>query len=107
MGIVGFSSLSGGIGAELTGGDFWQGAANGAIIGLLNAGHEQLQKQLDKFLNMASTAGTAAIDIRDEDYEKLIIDMAASAANSKLGLGWQFDAALYFYQKTGLMLRPR
>jgi hypothetical protein len=35
-GAVGFSTVSGGIGAELTGGDFWKGAAIGATIGLLN-----------------------------------------------------------------------
>ncbi|NLO72309.1 MAG: DUF2778 domain-containing protein [Porphyromonadaceae bacterium] len=36
IGTVGFSSISGGIGAELTGGDFWWGAATGAIVGAFN-----------------------------------------------------------------------
>ena len=41
LGQVGFSSLSGGIGAEFTGGDFWRGAATGATIGLLNHCHDR------------------------------------------------------------------
>ncbi|MPM54214.1 hypothetical protein SDC9_100988 [bioreactor metagenome] len=36
LGTVGFSAISGGIGAELSGGDFWRGAATGATIGFLN-----------------------------------------------------------------------
>jgi hypothetical protein len=36
LGTVGFSALAGGVGAELTGGDFWKGAAIGAMVGLLN-----------------------------------------------------------------------
>ena len=35
-GTIGFSALGGGIGAELTGGNFWEGAAIGASVGLLN-----------------------------------------------------------------------
>ncbi len=31
-----FSALSGGIGAELSGGDFWRGAGQGASVALLN-----------------------------------------------------------------------
>jgi len=44
LGQVGFSSLSGGIGAELSGGDFWRGAATGATIGLLNHASAKLQE---------------------------------------------------------------
>ncbi len=36
LGQISFSSLSGGVGAKLSGGNFWRGAATGATIGLLN-----------------------------------------------------------------------
>jgi len=36
FGVTSFSALSGGITAEITGGDFWRGAATGATVGLLN-----------------------------------------------------------------------
>ncbi|MFZ4457074.1 MAG: T6SS effector amidase Tae4 family protein [Bacteroidales bacterium] len=45
-GTVGFSALSGGVGAELSGGDFLKGAATGAIVGLLNHGHNAHQKKM-------------------------------------------------------------
>ncbi len=36
VGTISFSSVAGGVGAELTGGDFWRGAATGAIVAGLN-----------------------------------------------------------------------
>ncbi|MDE5423337.1 DUF6443 domain-containing protein [Ancylomarina sp. DW003] len=47
-GTVGFSALSGGIGAELSGGDFWRGAGAGATIGLLNHTGQQLKQKLER-----------------------------------------------------------
>lgn len=44
LGQVGFSTVSGGIGAELSGGDFWRGPATGATIGLLNHASAKLQE---------------------------------------------------------------
>jgi uncharacterized protein (TIGR02594 family) len=43
IGTVAFSSVSGGLGSVLSGGDFWKGAAIGAIVGALNHMNE-LQK---------------------------------------------------------------
>ena len=36
IGTVAFGSISGGIGAELSGGNFWQGAVTGGIVAGLN-----------------------------------------------------------------------
>ncbi|RUT71684.1 hypothetical protein D0817_03085 [Flavobacterium cupreum] len=36
MGTIAFGALSGGVGAELTGGNFWQGAVTGGIVAWLN-----------------------------------------------------------------------
>ncbi len=44
--LTAYSAISGGIGAELSGGDFWRGAATGATVGLLNAGGEKLKNAL-------------------------------------------------------------
>ena len=46
IGTVSSSTLSGGIGAELTGGDFWRGAATGAIVGLLNHEGDKIKKTI-------------------------------------------------------------
>ncbi len=35
-GTIGFSAVAGGVGAELTGGEFWKGATTGAIVAGLN-----------------------------------------------------------------------
>ncbi|WP_421940539.1 T6SS effector amidase Tae4 family protein [Pedobacter sp.] len=48
VGTVAFSAVSGGIGAELTGGNFWQGAGTGAIVaGLNHLGHQVKNKFYD------------------------------------------------------------
>ena len=45
IGTVAFGALSGGIGAELSGGNFWQGAVTGGIVaGLNHAMHKQIAK---------------------------------------------------------------
>ena len=47
IGTVAFGALSGGIGAELSGGNFWQGAVTGGIVAGLN--HE-LHRYADKYI---------------------------------------------------------
>ena len=43
--MVAFGALSGGVGAELSGGNFWQGAVTGGIVARLNhAMHKQIAK---------------------------------------------------------------
>ena len=45
VGTVAFGSLSGGVGAELSGGNFWKGAVTGGIVsGLNHYGHQQQVK---------------------------------------------------------------
>ena len=46
LGTVAFGALSGGIGAEFSGGNFWQGAVTGGIVAGLN---HQMHKQIAKF----------------------------------------------------------
>ena len=48
MGKTSFGALSGGIGAELTGGNFWRGAGQGATVALLNHYGKQLQQRLER-----------------------------------------------------------
>jgi len=45
VGMVAFSAVSGGIGAELTGGNFWQGAGVGAIVAGLNHLPEMIKQK--------------------------------------------------------------
>jgi len=44
VGTIAFSAVSGGVGAELTGGNFWQGAGTGAIVAGLNHVHGMIQE---------------------------------------------------------------
>jgi len=46
LGQIGISTLTGGVMAELTGGKFWQGAANGAIISALNHTAHEVERKL-------------------------------------------------------------
>ena len=55
IGTVGSSALSGGVGAELTGGDFWRGAATGAIVGLFNHEHDKIVKKINANLAIRKT----------------------------------------------------
>jgi hypothetical protein len=74
VGTVGFSALAGGVGAELSGGDFWRGAATGATIGLLNHGRHQAKKAMKNIkvfktmkgiLDKASTANEIVEDMHN------------------------------------------
>ncbi|GGF10728.1 RHS repeat-associated core domain-containing protein [Flavobacterium limi] len=52
VGTIAFGALSGGVGAELTGGNFWQGAVTGGIVaGLNHVLHSRPNKSLIKKLN--------------------------------------------------------
>ena len=51
IGTVGSSALSGGVGAELTGGDFWRGAATGAIVGAFNHLGDKVENSIDDHIN--------------------------------------------------------
>lgn len=57
LGQTSFSALAGGIGSELSGGDFWRGAATGATVGLLNhAAHIQKSNQQTRLQVKATRA---------------------------------------------------
>ena len=68
VGMVAFGALSGGIGAELTGGNFWQGAVTGGIVAGLNyvmhklGGEDPKPKRSkeDKYSNTKKTAAAVA-----------------------------------------------
>ncbi|MRX40067.1 hypothetical protein GJU43_12340 [Flavobacterium sp. LC2016-23] len=46
VGTIAFGALSGGVGAELTGGNFWQGAVTGGLVaGLNEVMHSMMEKQ--------------------------------------------------------------
>ena len=61
LGTVSFGALSGGVGAELSGGNFWQGAVTGGIVTGLNHQMHKIgqqndlvfssQRELDKYIN--------------------------------------------------------
>jgi hypothetical protein len=74
VGQVSFSALGGGVGAELTGGDFWRGAATGATVGLLNhAAHIQQHNQQQKLQVKAARAFLVREGYNAEQVSKDIV----------------------------------
>lgn len=72
VGTIAFGALSGGVGAELTGGNFWQGAVTGGIVsGLNHAMHkiDQRRSLLSRFKNKALAFQKA--DVSDAGIAKL------------------------------------
>ena len=60
MGMVTFGAISGGIGAELSGGNFWQGAVTGGIVAGLNGAMHKIEVKSPKdiiILNASDGAG--------------------------------------------------
>lgn len=53
-GMVAFGALSGGIGAELSGGNFWQGAVTGGIVAGLNSAMHKIKFRDDIIILNAS-----------------------------------------------------
>ena len=70
-GQMGFSTLSGGVGAKLTGGNFWEGAATGAMVGLLNHGLHEAETAQDNNKQIHETV---------EKYNKLVKDINSAAS---------------------------
>lgn len=67
---IGGSSLVGGVGAEISGGDFWRGAATGATIGIVNHGAHGLVNRK----NVNNKVKAAREFLEDSGYS---IDMVA------------------------------
>ncbi|QSB26181.1 hypothetical protein [Flavobacterium sp. CLA17] len=69
MGTIAFGALSGGVGAELTGGNFWQGAVTGGLIAGLNELMHKRRSLLSRFKNKNLAFQKA--DVSDEGIAKL------------------------------------
>ena len=69
VGTIAFGALSGGVGAELTGGNFWQGAVTGGIVAGLNDVMHRRRSLLSRFKNKKLAFQKA--DVSDEGIAKL------------------------------------
>ncbi len=105
VGIVGFSAVSGGVGAKLTGGDFWEGAATGATVGALNHyGHLGVGKavkkavaaikQMDRDLENGDGFGQGIGEANPRSREQVI---AGTRNTISLVGGWQLNTAMALY----------
>ncbi|MEA4936999.1 MAG: FG-GAP-like repeat-containing protein [Paludibacter sp.] len=74
LGTVGFSSISGGIGAELSGGNFWQGAATGAVVGLLNHMDNELEKRKNNYAIKKSKSLVKSPNAQVDAHSTLVTD---------------------------------
>jgi RHS repeat-associated protein len=89
LGQIGFSAASGGVGAELTGGNFWEGAAVGATVGLLNHMQNTIQQRIartaEKYEGSEAWAYDASIDNFPDGVNKcnkFVYDVAAESGAS-------------------------
>lgn len=89
-----FGSVSGGLSAELTGGNFWQGAATGlAVSGLNHVAHKIEQRNLvnERLKNIGlngrdkPTVSTSEIDYLT-NYDPTLNSMLENANNPEIGI---------------------
>ena len=85
LGGISFGALSGGVGAELTGGDFWRGAGIGATVTLLNhLAHDGIEKiQNEKAKKLAKKLRLSEEELNEilskpmlDPYTKKLLDMS-------------------------------
>lgn len=79
-----FGALSGGVGAELSGGDFWRGAGQGATVALLNHYGKELQEKLQQ-----SSLERKVSKILSEKIKKAILLERIKLANE--GENWKVN----------------
>lgn len=97
VGMLAFSAVSGGITAELTGGDFWRGASTGAIIaGLNHLAHNLFQGDPKKQLKMLSKG-----EIEDLKRRGLWDHSDKGKGGGKLDLYKDKDGEVYEVRKGG------
>lgn len=92
VGTIAFGAISGGVGAELTGGNFWQGAVIGGFVAGLNHGLHMIKTESPKdiiILNASDGAGgkghSGVIIGNDKDG---YIYMASDGRVDTSGSGW-------------------
>lgn len=73
VGMITFGTVSGGVGAQLTGGNFWQGAVTGLVIsGLNHYAHMADDNGYDKNGNKINSNGGDTTDYRYDDNGNII-----------------------------------
>ena len=85
MGMVTFGAISGGIGAELSGGNFWQGAVTGGIVAGLNSAMHKIDEPLSGSQDKNSKDGGEppykyngkTYNSKGELYGAILLDQAA------------------------------
>ncbi len=113
VGQIAFGAVSGGIGAELSGGNFWQGAVIGGIVaGLNHAMHKigndpgpkrkiQISEELKKRLENGSKATSAMEVLAEMTKEGLITAREAMFLSEKIGTFKEFSKDFKFVKNVG------
>ncbi len=69
-GAIAFATVSGGVASELTGGNFWMGAAQGFMVSALNHSfHDN-----DDIIRINSKDKSATIERTSDDYDRIFVD---------------------------------
>ena len=67
-----FGSVAGGVTSQLQGGNFWEGAAIGLAVGLLNHAGKKLYSAIDRLLTKTTVAGIFGAGFEDEAGNKTL-----------------------------------
>jgi len=89
LGMIAFGTISGGLGAKLSGGNFWQGAVTGLVVsGLNHYAHKIQQEKVDSEINVlldtegASGHGHAAMLAGNDDRGWRFVSKEGRAADN-------------------------
>lgn len=72
-GMIAFGTVAGGVGAQLTGGNFWQGAATGLVVSGLNHAMHQMDEP-DDIVRINTKDKTATVERTGDDYDRIFVN---------------------------------
>lgn len=93
-GTIFFGTISGGLGARLTGGNFWAGAASGFIVSGLNHAMHQMAEN-DDIVRINTKDKTATVERTGDDYDRIFVNGKEIMATPRGALGPELRGAGY------------
>ncbi|WP_413998087.1 RHS repeat-associated core domain-containing protein [Flavobacterium sp. W1B] len=73
VGMIAFGTVSGGAGAALTGGNFWQGAVTGLVVSGLNHAMHKMSEP-DDIVRINTKDKTATVERTGDDYDRIFVN---------------------------------
>jgi hypothetical protein len=93
-GMIAFGTVSGGAGAHLSGGNFWQGAVTGLVVSGLNHYAHQTDDN-DDIIRINTKDKTATVETTGDNYDRIFVDGKEVMATPRGALGPDLRGAGY------------